>query len=390
MSSTSFAARARSLFLGLVALLAASSLARGQDNVVQDLPPQYSLQAELDWFTPDERATDRRWHERVFERYTEELSAGLHGQVLKLLAEEFRAAPWPSHTAVQARFQSQLDRVAFAFVEAQAKRALEGKLADRTEREKLIAELDESRVGVQSLLPEAVRIDPASTTMILVYFADTPDRFDTYRFTEDDQHELLLPPELMRDLRLRGEAVRVVLQDFVEPVQKRAYDQILRADRQWTNLLEKGYSQYPWESLFNGWVLDFDAFHPPSHQWILLHPTVGFEASTVSLDEITAEEVVNVEVLGYLHYYGDDYQHYLGGALTATLRDDLGPGLGVVAHWEKGFSLGVAWHDVDGDGDQFDDDPFVYFSVDLFKFVQGERPKFQAARDQLQGMLDSR
>lgn len=371
------------------ALALLSGSLRAQNPIVDELPPEYEATSSFDaWLTPEERANEPRWSERVLERFADELSAGRHARVLKALAEDFRASPWPSHTPLQARFQTQLDRVAFAFADEQARRALEDGVETIEQRDALKRALEARGVGVQSLLPEVVDANPDPTLVdqVLVFFAGTPDAFATYRATSDDRFELLLPPALMRDLRLRAEAVRAVLQDFVEPLQGRAFDAIRRADRRWTNLLEHGYSQYPWESLFNGWVLDFDAFDPPDHQWILLHPTIGFEASTVSLDEITAEEVLNIELAGYVRYFGDDYESYFGGSIAATLRDDLGPGLGLVLHWDKSFSLGVAWHDIDGRGGIFDD-PYVYMSFDVFRFVQGAGPRYAAERERLRALL---
>jgi hypothetical protein len=225
--------------------------------------------------------------------------------------------------------------------------------------------------------------------LVLVFFAgtladeaDTSEMIQTYRVDADGKFELLVPRELMRDLRLRAESVRRVLQDFVEPAQKRAFDRIVRADAQWTNYLKNGYSQYPWESYVNGKLWDFSAFDPPDQQLILLHPTIGFELSTASLDEITADEVINVELLGYVGYYGDENEHFLGGSIAAALRNDAEPGLGVVVHWNRSFSAGIAWHDVDGG-----DDAFVYLSFDLFRFLQTEGPRYKAEYDRVRALL---
>jgi hypothetical protein len=258
------------------------------------------------------------------------------------------------------------------------------------QRSEMLAALKARGRGGESLLPQHVPSAVDQLENVQVFFEGSPEnRFQTYEIPEDPEApvEVLVPADRVLELRLRGDAFSAVMQAFVEPLQKKALAIVQRADRQWTNYLERGYSQYPWESLVNGWLWDFSAFDPPDKQLVLLHPSLGFESSTVSLDGMTVNEVISLELIGYVGYYGSDHQHFLGGSLTATLRDDIGPGLGAVVHWSQNFSLGVSWHDVDDDDDLFDDDPFVFLSFDLFRFLQEEGPKYKAEYDRVRARL---
>lgn len=360
-----------------VRLLGVAALS-AQGEHVDKLPAEYEVSSQ-GWderFTDFDRALDPRWPDNVLRRHEAELERGHHLEVLQALADDFRLQAWPAQNDLKERFQRRLDALVQAFREAQAAAAIAGGL-DLAARDAIKSRLENDHaLGVQSLLPELFKPDPAEPEFVLVFFAGTSDQIDSYSLS-DTGYELLVPREVLRDLRLRAEAVRAVLRDFVAPLQQRAHLKVLRADRRWTNYLEHGYSQYPWEALLNGWVLDFDAFDPPRAQWILLHPALGVEVSTVSLDELTANEALSVELAGYVGYYGDDSEHYFGGSLAMTLTEDEKPGFGVVLHWEKSFSLGLTWRDEDDDNHYLDEDPFVFLSFDLFRYAQGQLGAFQ-------------
>ncbi|MCK6445317.1 MAG: hypothetical protein L6Q99_02905 [Planctomycetes bacterium] len=374
-----------------------ASVVSAQNTGLKELPPEYQPNSDYEsWFTDLEKSVDERWPDRVLERYAEELARKDYLGALRGLADEFRIAPWPTHGDLKARFQTRMDRVIDEFEKARAEAGVDGKLETREQRDALLAALNDRRVGTQSLLPEMAR--PAgggAADLELVFFAGTLDDPDdpsemirTYQVdTSNDTFELLVPRDLMRDLRLRAEGVRAVLQHFVEPVQSAAFETIRLADAQWTNYLKNGYSQYPWEALINGKLWTFSEFDPPNQQLILLHPTIGFEASTGSLDHLVADEVINVELLGYVGYYGDEYEHFFGGSIAASLRNDVDPGIGFVLHWNKSFSAGVSWHDLDDDGDPFDDEPAVYMSFDLFRYVQTEGPAFKSKYDRVRALM---
>lgn len=379
----------------LAALALLSPVARAfQSDVVSEQEllrlPQYAEPGN-GWPSAATHGGDPRFRDQVLDRYRELLEAGHHAAVLQALADEFRAVPWPSHAEVKQTFQLHMDRVVEAFGAAVSARTEEGALTTDVQRSAVVDDLKARRLGAESLLPQKRKDVPAGPVVeedddapertVLVFFAAEPDEILCTAHVPGGIR-LLVPPELQIDLRLRGDAFQAVFQHAIASLQDLGAESIRAADRAWQNYLFHGYSQYPWEALLNGWVVSYDVFDPPDEQWILLHPTIGVEASTVSLDEITADEVFNVELLGYLHYYGSDNERYLGASVAATLRSDIGPGIGLVTHWTKGFSLGVTWH-----GEH--DDPFVYLSFDLFRFLQTEGPAFRAKYDRVRRLVDT-
>ncbi len=102
---------------------------------------------------------------------------------------------------------------------------------------------------------------------------------------------------------------------------------------------------------------------------------------------MTAKGVLNVELLGFLWYFGKNNEHFTGISLSTVLRDDLRPGFGPVLHWRRNVSLGLAWHDLDGNN-KFDEDPYFFMSMDAFRFLQSEGPKFQAEYEKAKAYLD--
>jgi len=147
--------------------------------------------------------------------------------------------------------------------------------------------------------------------------------------------------------------------------------ELKNAVERWENFLNKGYSMMPWESLLNGWWLDLpqNDFGPPDHQWIILHPTLGLELSVDDLDESRVKETLHIEALGHIWYRGRQLEDYAGISATISLREDLDPGIGMLVHFKRNWNLGLVWHDVD-------EDPFLFFSVDLFNFAKQEIPKY--------------
>ena len=141
----------------------------------------------------------------------------------------------------------------------------------------------------------------------------------------------------------------------------------------------------PWESFINGRIIEAPGFPetgPPDHQWILLHPTLGLELSASSLDEARVKEVLHIELLGHIWYRGQLLDNFRGLSVTASLREDVDPGLGLMLHIKRNWSVGISWHDVD-------EDPFLFFSVDLFRFAKqtasSYAEKYEHLRRQLRG-----
>ena len=62
------------------------------------------------------------------------------------------------------------------------------------------------------------------------------------------------------------------------------------------------------------------------------------------------------------------------------MRDDLDPGIGALVHFKRNYSFGVTWHGED-------EDPFLFFSVDLFSFAKQKAPQYVEKYEDLRARL---
>lgn len=201
-----------------------------------------------------------------------------------------------------------------------------------------------------------------------------------------------LPEAQGEDFRYRVHTVDRLLWDLRRPALRQAAEAIRDARVRWDAFVEEGMSQYPWEAVFNTHLAPEGTIEfPPSRQWVLLHPQVGVEVSTGGLRNLRAKESLLVEVVGHVWYRWHETGHggvglrWWGISAAASLRDDLPPGVGVVGHWGRLFTVGVLWHDGDEDGAWFDQAPFVVLGLDLFRLVEDRGPayhrKWEEARE---------
>ncbi|MBI3805302.1 MAG: hypothetical protein HY282_16250 [Nitrospirae bacterium] len=193
-----------------------------------------------------------------------------------------------------------------------------------------------------------------------------------------------LPDPQAEDLLYRIDTVNRLLTDFKKPAIAQTTRAIENAKTRWEIYMREGMSQFPWEAAFNSWTIGADNIqYPPMRQWILAHPELGVEVSTKSLKEITAKQSLSIELIGQVWYRWKRLDHpesglgWWGISAAASLRDDLRPGIGLIAHYGRFVTLGVLWHDVNRDGRWFNDPPFITMGIDLFRFAGDRAPAYQ-------------
>jgi hypothetical protein len=193
-----------------------------------------------------------------------------------------------------------------------------------------------------------------------------------------------LPDPLAEDLLFRIDTVNHLLTDFKQPAIRQTVRAIENAQARWEIYLREGMSQFPWEAAFNSWTIGADNIqYPPRRQWILIHPELGVEVSTRSLKEVTAKESLAIELFGHVWYRWRNLNQpekglrWWGISAAVSLRDDLRPGVGFIAHYGRFVTLGITWHDPDEDGRWFNDAPFVMMGIDLFRFAEDRVPSYQ-------------
>ena len=156
-------------------------------------------------------------------------------------------------------------------------------------------------------------------------------------------------------------------------------------DAGWTNYLEHGFSQYPWESWANGWLTDFAWTRPPRDQWVLLHPELGFVFDTRSSRSAQMEAALLVHGVGYVRYFGDTRDWFAGLSATASITGDSAYGLGFgptlhfgharIASRVPHVSVSVLWQDFEVGGR----DPVLAATLDLWRLVdRGSEALYEA------------
>jgi hypothetical protein len=200
--------------------------------------------------------------------------------------------------------------------------------------------------------------------------------------TYDDLEHL--PDAKAKDFLYRLETVNRLLTDFKASSLQKTLKGIHDAAKRWELFLREGRSQYPWEAAFNGWAIGAESIQfPPSRQWILLHPELGVEISTAAMKDLRAKQSLVIDVLGHTWYRWRDSDDpskgldYWGIAAVTSLRDDMRPGIGAMAHYGRFINVGVVWRDENRDNRWFNESPFVLISIDLFRFAEYKVPQYK-------------
>lgn len=211
------------------------------------------------------------------------------------------------------------------------------------------------------------------------------------RRESEDMEERAVPfkdyATIEQAVEFRAVCARVVamLGKALQPGLERAAARLSEIDSGWTNYLEHGFSQYPWESWANGWWTDFSWTRPPRSQWVLLHPELGLILDTRSSRSAEMETALLIHGVGYVHYGGDEREWFVGASATASITDDpsYGWGFGPSVHFGHTrlssrvphLSVSLLWQDFE-DGD---DGPVLAATLDLWRLVdRGSEALYQS------------
>ena len=164
---------------------------------------------------------------------------------------------------------------------------------------------------------------------------------------------------IVRDAQL----VERALTYYASPIIDANYRIAQIRDRQWRGYFDEALFQYPWELFLNGlWIERHDArprdshgnrmgfLTPPTAQWIVFHPSVGFEYLGGAADGNQFEPTVFVELVGYNRWRWNsmgEMRNALGVSLITgysdrAAADDLAYGL--MLHYQNKLALAVTQH----------------------------------------------
>ncbi len=112
------------------------------------------------------------------------------------------------------------------------------------------------------------------------------------------------------------------------------------------------------------------------------------ELSTHAFKDIKAKQSLLVDVVGQTFYWWsnrDDPSQglsYAGITAVASFRDDMRPGIGVMAHYGRYVNGGVVWRDSNNSGHMFNQSPFFVIGIDLFRFAEYKYPAYKKQYEQ--------
>lgn len=238
------------------------------------------------------------------------------------------------------------------------------------------------------------RADPEAVYSSMIFFEGAPTqvvlREQTYKdgpipgVSVADVKKHYATPEQAVEFR----EVALLIEEIFAEARKDPFERVTRKlsliDEGWKNYLERGFSQFPWESALNGYVTPlFDEiawYDPPRWQLIALHPEGGVLLDIRDRSSASVEPALIVHGLGMIRYFGDDRSWFLGVSATASFADeDFGLGFGPSLHFGNAFlgknvphlTVSALWHDFD----EGSDGPIVAFSVDFWRFFSREGPE---------------
>lgn len=325
-----------------------------------DLPvvagfPCRELTSSVDVFRYEvERVRDLPWYQQLGADNTVEPSAGMTADSFAKLVRELRAdARAIADVRVRRRLQDELDLLLQGARDGELK--IGGRvLLDRWNRR------DSITPGVRGYF-EVGAAGREDVSIPFTYDTDRPDRHGAYMSEADAQVFVAITGRVARAIELNLPLLKVT-------------QQLQANDTAWGNYLDRGYPQFPWEGVLNGFAVRSAWDSPPTGQFVLLHPEVGVVLDVERLRTSTFEPALLVHGLGYLHYFDDDRGWFLGASasLSLTGEEDVGMGYGITLHGGSTaadsalphVSVGLLWREGDDDGFQ------VAIGIDLLKLLK--------------------
>lgn len=128
------------------------------------------------------------------------------------------------------------------------------------------------------------------------------------------------------EFRAALQFVNALMSDSLLKAIERTSLRLTQINRKWSNYLEHGYSQYPWEAWINSCgTLSWD--NPPATQWIVVHPELAVIMDGRRIKESSIAPALLLHALG-LAFYGETRSWFLGLSATGAVTSNTGWGLG--------------------------------------------------------------
>lgn len=149
-------------------------------------------------------------------------------------------------------------------------------------------------------------------------------------------------------------------------------------DKGWTNYLQRGFSQYPWEAWINTWG-DLSWTAAPRTQYVFVHPEAAIILDLRSQRDAVLSGSLLVHGFGVIGYGGSTRNWFLGASATGaiTTSSSLGLGAGPTLHLGHAaihsrvphISLALLWFSTNKGDKHF---PFIGISADIWRMFSDD------------------
>lgn len=193
-----------------------------------------------------------------------------------------------------------------------------------------------------------------------------------------DAHLAAIDTAAADDFRARTDAANRALKEFGSHAIADTRAAIEKINAKWELFLNKGPSQFPWESLINGYIIGAESIEqPPTHQWIVAHPLPIFELSNPSIENLEGAQGLAIEVLGHAFYRFSESNKtprlkWFGASAMIAMSEGRQPSWGIMGHYNRTYTAGVVWSDAEDVSD-----PSLVLGVDLYQLVQKRAPEYR-------------
>ena len=215
-------------------------------------------------------------------------------------------------------------------------------------------------------------------TQIVLREVDKYELVGTYKVPLSHHHYATIEEAI--EVRTVCSIVNAIFAEVEKGPLARVHERVASIDRGWTNYLEKGYSQYPWEALVNSAVTPkifgkYSWDDPPNEQLVFLHPEFCTLIDTRAGGDQDTNTALLVNGLGYVRYFGSERSWFAGLSASACFSDaEPNVGYGAVLHIDLNglgmrlphLSVGAIWFDsAEGWGD-----PLVSVTADFLGLLR--------------------
>lgn len=217
--------------------------------------------------------------------------------------------------------------------------------------------------------PEYWNADDSTDVVVYEYGNDLGLEIDCVSFSPNSNNA---KSEIDRAIGYFSYAMKNTGQTDIDLGRKLGAVQATVTYQSYEDLLYKGLAMWPWELWVNGFLVPKDFSQPASkNQIVLMRPNVSPALKFDGNENSRLDYSLTLEPFGYVRYLKDDYSRWWGISPMVSITSEEGIGYGANFRWDN-FTVGWAYHSKDSDN-------MLYVSIDLYKYILGEKGRTNQA-----------